>query len=122
MVNADTTTCRWCERSVDAHEAGCRKLKPKVYAFINGPDGIGGVMVVALAEDGESLAGHASSSEGWAMRDIDSQRKHEAYAKKYPDGYDFIWLQGEVADDLTIIQDLVAKNKALAEAANSVQG
>jgi hypothetical protein len=107
--------CKYCEAPTAAHAADCRALKPKVYAFINGPDGIGGHHVVALAEDGEALAGHASSTEDWAMRDIDSPHKHKSYATKYPNGYDFLWLTGKDPDDLVLIRELAAKNQAYAK-------
>lgn len=110
--------CKHCYEPVDAHAADCRKTKPKIYAFINGGDGIGGVMVVALAEDGEYLAGHASSNEGWAMRDIDHKAKHERYLAKYPDGYDFIWLSPDTDPEAkAIVDELAAKNQAQAAAA-----
>lgn len=90
--------------------------KPTIYAFLNGSDGIGGVMVVALAEDGQVLAGHASSSEGWAMRDIDSPSKHKVYAEKYPEGYNFVWLDQKAPGDEAQINALAEKNQAAAAA------
>lgn len=93
--------------------------KPTIYAFINGgsPGWIG---VIALAEDGEYLAGHISSSVGWAVHDIDTESKHEFYRRKYPEGYEFKWLDSDNPDDLAVIKDLGTKNQALAkEAANA---
>lgn len=94
--------------------------KPKVYAFINGSDGIGGVYVVALAEDGTFLAAHASSNEGWARRDIGldgSTRKHDNYATKYPEGFEVVWLDPKTKpEDNAIADELAAKNQALAAA------
>jgi hypothetical protein len=50
--------------------------------------------VMAIAEDGHCLAGHLSSSLGWAQHDIGitSDWKHENYAEHYPDGYELVWL------------------------------
>jgi hypothetical protein len=69
-------------------------MKPTIFCFINGT-GFGGVIVVALAEDGEVLASHASSNDGWAKSDIGihSTCKHDLYHKKYPDGFELKWLE-----------------------------
>jgi hypothetical protein len=67
--------------------------KPKIYCFING--GTNYFMnVAALAEDGTTLAGHASSNEYWAQHDIGilSDWKHENYQKHYPNGFELVWL------------------------------
>jgi hypothetical protein len=67
--------------------------KPKIYCFING--GTNYFMnVVALAEDGNTLAGHASSNEYYAQHDIGitSDWKHENYLKHYPEGFELVWL------------------------------
>lgn len=87
--------------------------KPTIYAFVNGGSP-GWLSVMALAEDGEYLAGHISSNVGWAQHDIDTDPKHELYRKKYPDGYEFKWLDSRDAEDLAVIKDLGIKNQALA--------
>lgn len=53
-----------------------------------------GYFPTAISEDGEVLAEHCSSSEGWAKKDIGigSSFKHDIYKKKYPDGYLLVWL------------------------------
>lgn len=66
--------------------------KPKIFIFINsgrGTDMIGGS---ALAEDGNFLAGHLSSHEGWFRHDmgLTSDWKHDKYAAHYPDGYELV--------------------------------
>lgn len=69
------------------------KKLPKIYCFING--GCPGLYhVVALAEDGNALAGHGSSNESWAKHDIGiySNWKHDTYEKHYPDGYELEWV------------------------------
>ncbi|MHB0764702.1 hypothetical protein ACYCFC_10070 [Stutzerimonas sp. NM35] len=56
----------------------------KIFCFING--GAPGLYsAVAVAEDGTCLAGHASSSDGWARHDlgIGSNWKHEHYDAHY---------------------------------------
>ena len=69
--------------------------KPKVYAFING--GRGNMLFpCALAEDGKVLAGHCSSSPGWARHDMGADGhctwKHELYAAHYPQGFEVEWV------------------------------
>lgn len=65
----------------------------KIFCFINAVNSLG-YIPVAIAEDGEVLAEHCSSSEGYAKHDIGigSTIKHERYKKKYPEGYELVWL------------------------------
>ncbi len=65
----------------------------KIFCFINGGC-LGFLDVVALAEDGTCLAGHLSSSIGFAKHDIGitSKWKHEIYEKHYPNGYELVWI------------------------------
>lgn len=74
---------------------------PKIFCFINGPQGPGDVVVDALSEDGHFLASHMSSSVDWAKRDIGflpffgetvGTRKHDLYKAHYPDGYELVWV------------------------------
>jgi hypothetical protein len=54
----------------------------KIYCFANGSFGGGGdVCGVAIGDDGEVVAGHISSCEGWMRHDlgITSNWKHELY-------------------------------------------
>jgi hypothetical protein len=76
-------------------------MKKKIYCFINGGFGRLGGSVAALAEDGEGIAGHFSSNESWAKHDIgiNSTWKHEIYQKKYPEGYELIWIDSNNDSD-----------------------
>jgi hypothetical protein len=71
--------------------------KPKIFVYVQGRDGDGDLVGVALAEDGTVLAAHLSSSRSWFTRDmgLTSERKHDAYRAHYPMGYELV----EVADD-----------------------
>jgi hypothetical protein len=72
---------------------GDNSVKPKIYCFINSA-AHEWYVGVALAEDGDYLAGHISSSKNWSKHDmgITSEWKHDAYAKKYPEGYELEWV------------------------------
>ena len=72
----------------------------KIFCFVNGGFGRMGGEVAAVAEDGEHLASHFSSNEGWAKHDIgiNSDWKHDKYKAKYPDGYELVWLSPEETD------------------------
>lgn len=89
--------------------------KPKIYVYCLPAPGWrpGDVIGYAVAEDGEGLASHLSSGEGYARHDmgITGTWKHDAYAAKYPDGYDLVWV-----DDVDACPELLAaieKNHAL---------
>jgi hypothetical protein len=73
--------------------SGSPERKPKIFAFINGG---GGDMLFpsAISEDGFGLAGHCSSSIGWAKHDmgIGSDWQHEKYNKHYPNGWELEWV------------------------------
>ena len=71
------------------------ETKPKIFAFINerlGSD----VIVTALAESGDFLASHYSSTENYAKYDIGvtSERKHDLFKEHYPNGYELVWVDG----------------------------
>jgi hypothetical protein len=72
----------------------------KIYCFINGGSDYF-INVLALAEDGNVLAGHTSSNEYWAQHDIgiNSDWKHEKYKEHFPDGYELIWLDKPLNDE-----------------------
>lgn len=67
---------------------------PKIYCWVNAGKNTDWQVVMALAEDGTSLASHVSSSEGFAKHDIGltSDWKHDTYAKHYPGGYELEWV------------------------------
>ena len=69
---------------------------PTIFGFVNG-HGMGGVIAVLLAEDGEGLGSHASSNEGWAKFDLGVEGntrsdRHKTFQSHYPDGYKMEWL------------------------------
>ena len=72
----------------------------KIYCFINSssPEWYS---VLAIAENGHCLAGHASSSKYWAAHDIGmtSDWKHELYKEHYPNGYELVWLDDPMEDE-----------------------
>jgi hypothetical protein len=67
--------------------------KPTIFVFCNScaPEWHS---IVALAEDGTGLAGHACSSHGFALHDmgLTSNWKHDKYDKHYPDGWKLEWV------------------------------
>lgn len=64
------------------------------YGVIRDAEITGDTIGYALAEDGECLASHWSSGVNWSKHDmgLTSDWKHDIYAKKYPDGYDLVWI------------------------------
>lgn len=68
----------------------------KIYVFAAYKYGTGDVGLVAVAEDGQQVAGHVSSSVDWGKRDMgltpSCNWKHDLYAKKYPNGYELEWV------------------------------
>jgi hypothetical protein len=86
---------------------------------VNGTAWGSDLYVLALAEDGELLASHVSSCEGWAKSDIGAtgDRKHENYRAKYPDGFEVVWLDNPSGPEhAELIADLKTKNAAWAAA------
>lgn len=69
-------------------------MKKKIYCFVNSGRGSDMQHVIALCEDGHCLAGHLSSSEGFAKHDIGmtSDWKHDHYKEHCPEGYELIWV------------------------------
>lgn len=67
---------------------------PEIYIFVNGD--FAGPAFAALSQDGEFLAGHACSNIAWGWYDmgLGSERKHEQYRKRYPNGYALVWIPG----------------------------
>ncbi len=66
----------------------------KIYIFICRKFDNGDVAALAVAEDGNEIAGHLSSTVDFAKFDmgITSKIKHEVYAEKYPAGYELEWV------------------------------
>ena len=69
---------------------------PKIYAFVNGGQS-GWYDVVGLAEDGDHLASHICSHPGFGPHDlgVTSDWKHDIYQKKYPGGFEVVWVEGD---------------------------
>ena len=67
-------------------------MKPKIYVFPVHANPKGDCQYIAVAEDGDEIAGHVSSGEGWGQYDMGitpgSTRHHDDYQRKYPDGYE----------------------------------
>jgi hypothetical protein len=72
------------------------EVKPKIYVFPARPDPKGDCAYLAVAEDGDDLASHVSSSPSWGKRDMGvaegCTNNHDKYCEKYPDGYDLVWV------------------------------
>ena len=81
--------------------------KKIIYVFLTSPESRGDVTALAVAEDGDEIAFHISSSVGFAKYDMglnehptggrDGQSlyrspKHKYYAQKYPEGYELVWV------------------------------
>ncbi len=67
---------------------------PEIYCFCNGGSP-GWFTMSALSEDGEFLAGHASSSLSWGAHDLGFHAdnwKHEQYRERYPGGFVLVWV------------------------------
>lgn len=71
--------------------------KPKIYIFPAHANPRGDCAFIAVAEDGDEVAGHVSSSEEFGKFDMGitahpeqgpATRKHVEYRKKYPNGYE----------------------------------
>lgn len=67
--------------------------KPKITIRLFRRRGAAAVVAVAYDEDGEVVASHVCSSEGYVRHDmgITSQRHHEDYAQRYPGGYELVY-------------------------------
>jgi hypothetical protein len=70
-------------------------VKPKIYVFVANRWG-DDYSMIAVAEDGDEVAGHVSSSPDFGKWDMGlgtSTRKHDQYKAKYPDGYELEWVE-----------------------------
>lgn len=65
---------------------------PKIYLYCYESGFPNLLICAALTADGEALAEHWSSDEDWSQSDMQSPAKYEAYARRYPDGYELVWL------------------------------
>lgn len=98
--------------------------KPKIYAFINGGSP-GWYSAVAVAEDGEVLAGHVCSHSSFGPHDMGatSEWKHESYREKYPEGFEVVWFDANDPANAELIEKIKKLNAAFqaveSEAANA---
>ena len=64
----------------------------KIYGFFDSTKEFGDALAVAITEDGEVLATHVCSSEGFASGDLGMRKghtaKHDLYDKVCPDGWE----------------------------------
>lgn len=75
-------------------------MKPKIYIFVVGRFGEDYSMI-AVAEDGEEVAWHVSSTVDYGKYDMGlvgssqgpATKKHDLYRAKYPDGYELKWVE-----------------------------
>lgn len=74
-------------------------MKPKIYLYCLRWVATDDYSGFALAEDGEFICGHISSSPKFSQSDMGyvgdtglGKQKHAKYAAKYPDGYELVWL------------------------------
>jgi len=71
-------------------------MSPKIYvACFPAPNwGEESVVGYALAEDGQGLVSHLSSSPEFSKHDMgfNSDWHHDTYKTKYPDGFEVVWV------------------------------
>lgn len=88
------STCTAATGLITQAETG-RRL-PKIFVFCNTRcEGSGDWhSMVAIAEDGKGLSGHACSNHGWGWHDMGftSSWKREHYDAHYPGGYELVWV------------------------------
>jgi hypothetical protein len=96
------------------HNSFLEEVKTKIY-LASFPDGSGGFLGQALAEDGLALASHLSSSVDWAKHDMGftSDCRHDTYTELYPHGYELIWIDDPHTDERW--RAALALNKAAKE-------
>ncbi len=102
--------------------------QPTIYAFDNTAGDGDWHSGVALAEDGECLSGHASSSYSWSRLDMGTPievetgrffpagpgvNKHESYLAHYPQGYIFEWIPREDVPTHAGLNAAFAKNQLI---------
>lgn len=100
-----------------------KKALPKIYLYcvathsgsgiVSGSTRGGDVAGFALAEDGEGLCSHYSSSVGFAKHDLglNSNWKHDFYDEHYPDGYELEWIDEKDLESHQGFQAALAENR-----------
>lgn len=94
---------------------------PVIYGFNNGSVGRwGDVIGIAINEDGDILAQHACSNEGYMPHDLGcvegSTWQQDRYMERYPDGYRVEFVPYRLVDGHEKLQAAIAKRKAKEEA------
>lgn len=89
--------------------------KPIIYGFLNGgsPEWWS---VMAIAEDGNVLAGHLCSHEVYFLHDLgfgSSDWKHDKYNEHYPDGWQLVWVDRDDIDGHEGLQAAFTLGRAL---------
>ena len=90
----------------------------KVYAFCNYGSGADMQGWMAMAETGEVITQHMSSSRGWGINDVGPERKREAYERVLGEGFEVEYIV--VPNRQAPPAEVVARNRALGEAAKAV--
>lgn len=91
--------------------------KKKIFCFNNGGSP-GWLDAVAIAEDGNIVAGHICSAEGFMKHDLGftSNWKHENYDAHYgTEGWELEWVETGTLDSHAGLQEALRLNKLLAE-------
>lgn len=94
---------------------GCKDA-PRIFVFLNG--GSRGLYhCVGIAEDGEVLAGHGCSHEGFVPHDlgVTSDWKHVEYRKKYPKGFRVEYVEHKEVPKHEALQKAFKLNDELAK-------
>lgn len=91
-------------------------MPPKIYVFANGKwrnDFVG----LAIAEDGNVLSNHISSSETWLTYDLGviSMQRHDKYGAHYPDGFAVEYVPFDQVETHVGLLAAVQANAALAQ-------
>lgn len=97
--------------------------KPKIFLFCHAMAASSDVMGYALAEDGECLASHWSSSPGFSQHDLGytSDWQHENYKTHYPNGFDLEWINEDALDTHEGYQKAIAFNRELARVSGGAE-
>lgn len=92
-----------------------------IYATVNGGSD-GWWNAIAICECGSALAGHISSTHGWAKHDMgldnDVMKQHAKYRAHCPDGYKLVWvgsdeLRSQIKNKAGVMHDVLLRHKAL---------
>lgn len=85
----------------------------KVYAFCNSGSGTDMQTWMAMAETGEVITSHWSSSREWGINDVGPERKRDAYEKVLGEGFEVEYIV--VPDRQAPPAEVVERNRVLGE-------